>query len=76
MEPDAGIIRAIDVEKGVFYVITPVPIEQLQDVDTLLQGRIEIPVPLLMVRYLPCPQPPHLPFVIVFNDCLKSSKFI
>ena len=62
VEPDAGIVRAIDVEEGVVYVITPVPIQQLQGVNTLLLGRIEIPVPLLMVSYCPCPQPPSFTF--------------
>lgn len=46
----AGIVKAVDMKRGVFYISTPVPQEQLQLVDTLLQGRVEIPVPLLMVR--------------------------
>jgi len=48
----AGIVKAVDMKRGVFYISTPVPQEQLQHVDVLLQGRVEIPVPLLMVRDL------------------------
>lgn len=51
----AGIVKAVDVKRGVFYISTPVPPEMLQQVDVLLQGRVEIPVPLLMVSNLrPC----------------------
>jgi hypothetical protein len=46
----AGIVKAVDMTRGVFYISTPVPQEQLQQVNILLQGRVEIPVPLLMVR--------------------------
>ncbi|EAY72811.1 hypothetical protein OsI_00678 [Oryza sativa Indica Group] len=45
-----GIIRGIDVQRGILYVITPVPLEHLQRVDLLLQGLIEIPKSLLQVR--------------------------
>lgn len=48
----AGIVKAVDMTRGVLYISTPVPREQLQHVDVLLQGRVEIPVPLLMVRDL------------------------
>lgn len=46
----AGIVKAVDMKRGVYYISTPVPQEQLQHVDILLQGRVEIPVPLLTVR--------------------------
>jgi hypothetical protein len=36
-------------KKGIFYIITPISLEQLQQVDTLLQGRVEIPEQLLQV---------------------------
>ncbi|KAJ4765959.1 Polynucleotide 5'-hydroxyl-kinase grc3 [Rhynchospora pubera] len=45
-----GIIRGIDVSRGLLYVITPVPIQSLQKVDILLQGLIEIPTRLLQVH--------------------------
>lgn len=45
----AGIVKAVDVQKGMLYICTPVAMDQLQKVTTLLQGRIETPVPLLMV---------------------------
>ncbi|KAG0593176.1 hypothetical protein KC19_1G309000 [Ceratodon purpureus] len=50
-----GIVKAVDVAKGVVYVTTPVPLEQLQHVDILLQGRVEIPLPLLTARGYRCP---------------------
>ncbi|OEL33768.1 Polynucleotide 5'-hydroxyl-kinase NOL9 [Dichanthelium oligosanthes] len=46
----AGIVRGIDVQKGLLYVITPVPLKRLQSVDLLQQGLIEIPTTLLQVR--------------------------
>ncbi|XP_072977898.1 polynucleotide 5'-hydroxyl-kinase NOL9 [Typha angustifolia] len=45
-----GIVRGIDVNKGLLYVITPVPCCSLQTVDLLLQGFIEIPTSILQVR--------------------------
>ncbi|KAG2586533.1 hypothetical protein PVAP13_5NG120816 [Panicum virgatum] len=42
-----GIVRGIDVQKGLLYVITSVPLERLQSVDLLQQGLIEIPTTLL-----------------------------
>ncbi|CAL4952027.1 unnamed protein product [Urochloa decumbens] len=45
-----GIVRGIDVQNGLLYVITPVPLERLQSVDLLQQGFIEIPTTLLQVR--------------------------
>ncbi|KAL6626883.1 hypothetical protein ACP70R_030609 [Stipagrostis hirtigluma subsp. patula] len=45
-----GIVRGVDVQKGLLYVITPVPLQRLQTVDLLLQGLIEIPTSLLQVR--------------------------
>ncbi|XP_028781687.1 polynucleotide 5'-hydroxyl-kinase NOL9 [Neltuma alba] len=45
-----GIVRGIDVFKGVLYVITPVPLSSLQKVNLLLQGHIQIPTCLLQVQ--------------------------
>lgn len=50
-----GIVRGIDIFKGLFYVITPVPVSTLQNVDMFLQGFIVIPVSLLQKRGLICP---------------------
>jgi ABC-type multidrug transport system permease subunit len=47
----AGIVRGVDVQKGLLYVITPVPLERLQSVDLLQQGLIEIPTSLLQVTF-------------------------
>ncbi|CAN6208840.1 unnamed protein product, partial [Urochloa humidicola] len=45
-----GIVRGIDIQNGLLYIITPVPLERLQSVDLLQQGFIEIPTTLLQVR--------------------------
>lgn len=45
----SGIVRAVDVSKGLLYVITPVAQHNLEKVDILLQGFIEIPTRLLQV---------------------------
>ncbi|XP_066313679.1 polynucleotide 5'-hydroxyl-kinase NOL9-like isoform X2 [Miscanthus floridulus] len=45
-----GIVRGVDVQKGLLYLITPVPLQRLQSVDLLQQGLIEIPTTLLQVR--------------------------
>lgn len=45
-----GIIRGVDIQKGLLYLITPVPLQRLQSVDLLQQGLIEIPTALLQVR--------------------------
>uniref|UniRef100_A0ACD5VGA6 Uncharacterized protein n=1 Tax=Avena sativa TaxID=4498 RepID=A0ACD5VGA6_AVESA len=45
-----GIVRGIDVQRGLLYVITPVPAECLQSVDLLLQGLIEIPRSIMQVK--------------------------
>ncbi|RWR80312.1 polynucleotide 5'-hydroxyl-kinase NOL9 [Cinnamomum micranthum f. kanehirae] len=44
-----GIVRAVDISKGLLYVITPVAQHNLEKVDILLQGFIEIPTRLLQV---------------------------
>lgn len=45
-----GIVRGVDVQRGLLYVITPVAVEHLQSVDLLLQGLIEIPRSVLQVK--------------------------
>lgn len=50
-----GIVRGIDIFKGFFHVITPVPVRTLQNVDTFLQGFIEVPMSILQAQGLTCP---------------------
>ncbi|CAN8256676.1 unnamed protein product [Cochlearia groenlandica] len=45
-----GIVRGIDTEKRVLYVITPVPENVVEKVDLLLQGYIQLPTCLLEVK--------------------------
>nr|XP_043636693.1 polynucleotide 5'-hydroxyl-kinase NOL9 [Erigeron canadensis]XP_043636694.1 polynucleotide 5'-hydroxyl-kinase NOL9 [Erigeron canadensis] len=45
-----GIVRGIDSLRRVLYIITPVPLNVLEDVDVLLQGFIQIPTCLLQVQ--------------------------
>ena len=53
-----GLIRAIDQAAGLFFVLTPVPLDQLMRVDLFIKGRTETPVillgddPALAVPYL------------------------
>merc|ERR1712154_656679 len=42
-----GIIRSINWEKRLFYLITPVPPKQLNDVNVLIRGSITLPEQLL-----------------------------
>eukprot|EP01083_Nonionella_stella_P113916 336296_1 len=39
-----GLIRAIDTEKKLFYVLTPIPSDQLTSVNLFLRGNIETPL--------------------------------
>ena len=41
-----GFIRNIDVEKKAFIILTPVPYEQLIDVNALLKGNVDMPLEL------------------------------
>ncbi|EOY19330.1 hypothetical protein QUC31_006154 [Theobroma cacao] len=45
-----GIVRGIDMFKGLLYMITPVPQSTLEKVNLLLQGYIQIPTCLLQVK--------------------------
>ncbi|XP_047061046.1 polynucleotide 5'-hydroxyl-kinase NOL9-like [Lolium rigidum] len=45
-----GIVRGIDVQRGLLYVITPVPVDCLQSIDLLLQGLIDIPRSIMQVK--------------------------
>ncbi|XP_077221612.1 polynucleotide 5'-hydroxyl-kinase NOL9-like [Tasmannia lanceolata] len=45
-----GLVRGVDLSKELLYLITPVPRYNLEKVDVLLQGFIEIPTCLLQVR--------------------------
>ncbi|WRX13102.1 hypothetical protein QQP08_005589 [Theobroma cacao] len=45
-----GIVRGIDMFKGLLYMITPVPQSTLEKVNLLLQGYIQIPTFLLQVK--------------------------
>jgi hypothetical protein len=53
-----GLVRAIDPSAGIFFILTPVEIDELQRVDLLIKGRIETPTvmlgedPALAVPYL------------------------
>ena len=49
----AGIVRGVDIQKGLLYLITPVPLQRLQSVDLLQQGLIEIPTTILQVACFP-----------------------
>ena len=44
----AGIVRNVDPVRKVLYVLTPLPLDTLQRVNTLLKGNLEIPAALLL----------------------------
>lgn len=50
-----GLIRSVDLELGVFYVLTDVDMESLQNVNLFLHGRIELPSTLLQAKGLTSP---------------------
>ena len=43
-----GIVRNVDPIRQVLYVLTPLSLEALQRVNTLLKGNLEIPAALLL----------------------------
>ncbi|CAN6453768.1 unnamed protein product [Victoria cruziana] len=79
-----GIVRGIDTEKGVYYVLTPVPASHLVKVDLFLQGFIEIPTSLLQMAEAYCRQMSVRPedvgcskthsmqFFVIFNGLASS----
>lgn len=44
----SGIVRNVDPIRQVLYVLTPLSLEVLQRVNTLLKGNLEIPAALLL----------------------------
>ncbi|KAF2071509.1 hypothetical protein CYY_007170 [Polysphondylium violaceum] len=44
-----GIIRSIDMEHGLFYILTPIPLDTLSKSNTLLKGTLDIPPTALSV---------------------------
>ncbi len=49
-----GLIRSVDMTKGLFFVLTPIPLSLLQemDVNCFVTGRIYLPSNFLTVRSL------------------------
>jgi polynucleotide 5'-hydroxyl-kinase GRC3/NOL9 len=45
-----GIVRSIDSHKRLLYVITPIPLASLRDVNLLMRGNIQLPSELLLSR--------------------------
>ena len=43
-----GLIRAIDPDQCVYYIVTPLPLEQLARVNTILKGNVELPTTALI----------------------------
>lgn len=44
-----GIIRGIDIEKQVFYIVTPLSPDQLSSVIILFKSKLELPVHAMMM---------------------------
>lgn len=43
-----GIVRNIDPARKLLYVLTPLPLDRLQQVNVLLKGNIEIPAAIML----------------------------
>ena len=43
-----GIVRNIDPARKLLYVLTPLPLDRLQQVNALLKGNIEIPAAIML----------------------------
>lgn len=52
-----GLIRTIDPLQKCFYILTPVPLESLRQVNMLLRGPIEVPMALLAAGHARCRVP-------------------
>lgn len=50
-----GLVRAVDAQKGILYILTDVSEEQLELVDTLLVGRLEFPDKLCVTQNFASP---------------------
>ncbi|XP_024532005.1 polynucleotide 5'-hydroxyl-kinase NOL9-like [Selaginella moellendorffii] len=50
-----GIVRAIDADRRILYILTPCSPNVLEGVDTILQGRVDVPATLLQVEGYMCP---------------------
>ena len=49
----AGVVRAIDPQEHVFYIVTPLSPNDLQKVNTLLRGSLDFPEQLLINQVCP-----------------------
>lgn len=54
-----GIVRGIDQEQDLLYILTPVPVKSLRNVDTLALGQLEFPTVLLDSEVYPTPYISH-----------------
>lgn len=65
-----GIVRAIDPEKKVFHILTPVPQGELRKVNCLLKGDLELPEQLLLQQR----SEGHFPYVGSPSDVIGASS--
>ena len=52
-----GIIRGIDVDRRLFFIVTPVPINELVEVNIIIRGSLNCPVSMLQWRSSPSEVP-------------------
>ncbi|KAJ1620061.1 hypothetical protein T492DRAFT_401103 [Pavlovales sp. CCMP2436] len=55
-----GIVRAIDVARGELHILTPLPLAQLQRVNTVVRGNLQLPAALIIGGAQPMAAMPYL----------------
>ncbi|CAM9445586.1 unnamed protein product [Laminaria digitata] len=69
-----GIVRSVDVEKRVFYVLTPEPVEVLTAVNVLVVGSLQLPMVMLYDPGL-CSHP-YFSSETVGGEVIKSRNYL
>lgn len=64
-----GIVRAIDPEKKLFYVITPLQQADLQSVNVLMKGAVSLPQKLIFTEV-------YLKYVCFHLFCFSFQSFV
>lgn len=57
----AGLVRGIDPARGVLFLVTSLPLTELQGVNTLIQGKVDLPLQLMSA-------PPYVSPYLAFNS--------
>ena len=69
-----GIVRSVDVENRVFYVLTPEPVDVLKEVNVLVMGSLQLPMVMLYVPSL-CSHP-YFSSEAVGGEVIKGRNYL